>query len=446
MLKKAHCFFYYVTIEVHVVLDSERKQEMKDYFEEIKGYEEVKRELTIIIDMLNNPDIYKKLGADMDNGVIIVGAPGTGKTTMVNALIKALNRKAYVLRKKVSDGKFIDEVVETFNSAAQNAPSIVFMDDLDKFSDNDDSEDAEEFVAVQSCIDEVKGKDVFVIATANRTRKIPNSLLRPGRLGRRINTREPKDYEAAEIVRYYLDKIGLEGRLDEASIARLLEGESCATLECVIKNAAMNAAFNRQKEIDMNNIVEAFLTQEFGAELFDSHMSQDALTRAAYHEAGHALVAEILDPGSVSIASIRQADDDKVGFVRYYRREAKEWTCEYMENMIKTSLAGRAVTELVFGEVDDGANSDLHNAFDKAKGLADNLCAYGFQNWIEDCDNVYAAENRNRTMTMIIERNYIEVKRMIVNHRDLLEKIVEELLEKTTLIHSDVQRLFAEME
>ena len=152
---------------------------------------------------------------------------------MVNALINAINRKAYVLRKKVSDGKFIDEVVETFNNASENAPSIVFMDDLDKFSDNDDSEDAEEFVAVQSCIDEVKGKDVFVIATANGTRKIPDSLLRPGRLGRRINTREPKAYEAAEIVRFYLDKIGMKGRLDEISIAKLLSGESCATLECV---------------------------------------------------------------------------------------------------------------------------------------------------------------------------------------------------------------------
>ncbi len=378
---------------------------MKDYFEEIKGYEEVKRELTIIIDMLNNPDLYKKLGADMDNGVIIVGAPGTGKTTMVNALIRATGRKSYVCRKKISDGKFIDEMVETFSNAVENAPAIVFLDDLDKFSDDDDSEDAEEFVAVQSCIDEVKGKDVFVIATANKTKKIPDSLLRPGRLGKRISTREPKDYEAVEIVRFYLDKIGLEGKLDEVSIARLLDGESCATLECVIKNAAMNAAFNRQKEIDMNNIVESFLTQEFGAELFDSYLSQETLTRAAYHEAGHALVAEILDPGSVSIASIRQADDEKVGFVRYYRRKPKEWTCEYMENMIKTSLAGRAVTELVYGEMDDGAGSDLHNAFKRAGALTDNLCAYGFQNWIEDQDVDFVAENRNRTMAMILERN-----------------------------------------
>ncbi len=415
---------------------------MNDYFEEIKGYAEIKRELTIIIDMLNNPEVYKELGANMDNGVIIVGSPGTGKSTMVNSLIKAINRKAYVLRKKVSDGKFLDEVVETFKTAAENAPSIVFMDDLDKFSDKDDSEDAEEFVAVQSCIDEVKGKDVFVIATANGTRKIPDSLLRPGRLGRRINTREPKDYEAAEIVRFYLDKIGMKGKLDEVSIAKLLSGESCATLECVIKNAAMNAAFNRQKVVDMNNIVEAFLTQEFGAELFDPHMSQETLTRVAYHEAGHAMVAEILDPGSVSIASIRQADDDKAGFVRYYRREEKERTCEYRENMIKISLAGRAATELVFGEVDEGATGDLDNAFSSARVLADNLCVYGFQNWIDDRSiHDFSAENRNRTMAMILERNYIEVKKIIADNRPLLERIVDELLKKTTLIYSDIQAI-----
>ena len=113
--------------------------------------------------------------------------------------------------------------------------------------------------------------------------------------------------------------------------------------------------------------------------------------------------------------------------------------------MIKTSLAGRAVTELVYGEVDDGANSDLHNAFDNAKGLVDNLCAYGFQNWIEDRDNDYSAENRNRTMAMILERNYIEAKKIIVENRQLLEKIVDELLAKTTLIHADIQRIIDEM-
>ena len=416
---------------------------MKDYFEEIKGYDEIKKELSVVVDMLNNPDIYKNLGATMNNGIILVGKPGTGKTTMVSALIKAVNRKSFVCRKKSADGKFIDEIVETFKAAGENDPSIIFLDDMDKFSDKDDVEDAEEFVVIQSCIDEIADKDVFVIATANNIRKIPKSLLRPGRLGRKIKTRVPKAYEAARIVRHYLDSIGMKGELDEVSIGKMLKGESCATLECVIKNAAMDAAYKRQKKIDMDNVVEAYLELEFGVEILDSNICAETLKRAAYHEAGHALVAEILDPGSVSIISIRQGESDKVGFVRYCRKEDKDQTCEYLENTIKISLAGKAVTELVYGEADEGCNSDLHNAFSNASILADNLCVYGFHNWIEDSNTSFVAENRNRSMTMILERNYLEVKKIIVENRDLLEELVTELMNKRTLISSDVQKVFS---
>ncbi len=413
---------------------------MKDCFDEIVGYEDIKNELRIISDMLNNPELYKKMGARINNGVILEGEPGTGKTTLANCLIKSTNRKVYVCRKKISDGEFVKHIADLFDQAKENVPSILLLDDLDKFSDEDEDRDAEEFVTVQTCIDEVKDSDVFVIATVNNWRKIPRSLLRPGRIGKRIQVRMPKHTEVEAIVKHYLDKTELCQGLDEVSVARMLSDESCATLENVIGCAAMKAAYNRQESVTMENIVDACLDLVFEAPECTEHLPYELLRKIAYHEAGHAVVAELLNPGSVSIVSIRETNGGEYGFVRYFRHEELEST-EYRENRIKTSLAGRAATELVFGEVDTGANADLHNAFDVAKRLVDNNCMFGFHNWIEDGETVYVAENRNRAMSMVMEKNYLEVKKTLAKHRGLLDRMAHELLEKTTLVYADVQEI-----
>ena len=174
-------------------------------------------------------------------------------------------------------------------------------------------------------------------------------------------------------------------------------------------------------------------------------LSEGFLKKIAYHEAGHAIVSELLDPGSVSILSIRETNGGSYGFVRYYRSDENEdCSAEYNEIMIKVSLAGRAATEMVFGETDMGANGDLHNAFDKAEYLVDNQCMYGFQNWIQDWRDACAAENRNRAMAMLLEKNYLEVKKLLVEHRVLLDKMVAEALSKTTLVLTDIQKIMNE--
>lgn len=413
---------------------------MCDFMEKIIGYEDVKSELSIIKDMLVNPDVYDNMGASMMKGLLLHGRPGTGKTTMANCLIKASGWKSYVCRKKSPDGSFVEEIVKVFEEAKKNTPSIVFLDDLDKFSDSD-SEEAEEFVTVQTCIDETAGKDVFVLATANKLRRLPDSLLRPGRLGKLIKVRNPREDETVEIIRFYLDKAKVSKDLDMNSIAMMLQGESCAILEDVIRTAAVKAAFSRQDCITMNNIVDACLDLVFEASGLKKQYSDDTLRRTAYHEGGHAIVSELLDPGSVSIVSIRPTNSSTLGFVRYCRKEDEEIVFEYLENMLKTSLAGKAATEIVYGEPDIGANRDLHNAFDCAEKIADDFCSFGFQNWIQDNDTAVSAENRNRAMAMIMERNYMEVKRILARNRDLLDRIAEELFEKTTLVHADVERI-----
>ncbi len=416
---------------------------MKDYFEEIIGYEDIKNELRIISDMLNNTEVYQKLGAGIKEGLILSGAPGTGKTTMANCLIKSTNRTVFTIRKKSSDGDFINTIEKTFEEAKQKAPSIILLDDLDKFSDkSDDNVDAEEFVTIQSCIDEIRGHDVFVLATVNVIHKIPDSLLRSGRLGKRIRIFKPDIDEATEIVKYYLKKSNMPDNLDSASIARMLNGESCAALENIINSAAMKAAYKRQESVKMDNIIDSCLDMLYEAPEGDMYISEDIKRKIAYHEAGHAFVAELLDPGSVSLISLRKTRIGECGFVRYSRTKDKYSTsAEYKEVTIKAALAGRAATELVYGETDMGANSDLHDAFDQAIDLVDDVCMYGFQNWISDKNTEVSAANRNRYVAMLMEKNYLEVKKLIAQNRKLLDLLVEELMKKTTLVYSDVQAI-----
>ena len=418
---------------------------MKDYFSEIVGYEEVKKELSIISDMLNNPEIYQNLGASINEGIVLSGRPGTGKTTMANCLIRSVDRKAYIIRKKGSDGDFIKTIENIFADARQNAPSIILLDDLDKFSDQNENCDAEEFVTIQSCIDEIRESDIYVIATVNNIRKIPKSLLRAGRLGKRLKIRLPNEKEAEEIIKHYMARSSMFDKLEEESIARMLEGESCATLESVINNAAIKAAYNRQNKVTMQNIIDSCLDLIFDAPESSDPIPEDILKKIAYHESGHALISELLDPGSVSLMSIRKTNDGDYGFVRYYRSEEKtDNSAEYNESIIKVSLSGKAATELVFGETDMGANADLHNAFHRATCLVDNECMFGFQNWIEDEHDEYAAENRNRTVSLVMEKNYLEVKKLLADNRNLLDRMASELLDKITLVRMDVQRIMNE--
>ena len=445
VLKNAHRFFYYVSRNAHCIKGTGKEiNNMKDYFKEIIGYEDVKKELRIISDMLNNPERYQKLGAKLNGGLILTGEPGTGKTTMANCLINSTKRKAYVIRKKGSDGEFIKAIEMTFEEAKNNSPSIILLDDLDKFSDKENG-DAEEFVTVQSCIDEIKDIDVFVIATVNNKMKLPNSLLRAGRFGKRIKVRCPEKDEVTEIVDHYLKKTSICDEIDSKSVGMMLLGETCATLEDVINKAAIKAVYNRQEKVTMQNIIDTCLDLVFDAPERSKKLPESILRKVAYHEAGHAIISELLDPGSVTILSIRETKGGTRGFVSYYRPDEKEdFSAEYIEIMIKVSLAGRTATEIVFGETDIGAREDLRNAFDRALLLVDDQCMYGFQNWIEDAHDAFVSENRNRTIAMVMEKNYLEVRKMLAEHRELLDRMAAEALNKTTLVMTDIQRIMSE--
>ena len=292
-------------------------------FDKVIGYEKEKEELYQLCDMAKNSAKYAALGVKLPRGILLYGVPGVGKTLMATALLDEMDngRKRYVLRKDKAIEEFVESISKTFQEAKENAPSVIFLDDLDKFASDSNSRNPEELIAVQSGIDEVKGADVFVVATANDVRVLPNSLRRPGRFDRILEICPPNRREAVEIVRHYLKGKKVADDVTAEGVARLMDGNSCAALESVLNEAGIYAGYENKTEIKREHIVRAVLRDIFEADESVNEISVAAKEEVAFHEAGHAVAALAFDPEGVGLISIRPSKSDARGVVQIFKSE-----------------------------------------------------------------------------------------------------------------------------
>jgi len=410
-------------------------------FDKIIGYKDVKTELIRLCDIVKNADKYKEMGVSLPCGLILDGKPGVGKTLMANCFVKESGRKAFVCRKNKPSGEFVKEITDVFTKAVENAPSIIFLDDMDKFANADERyKNTEEYVTIQSCIDETRGRDVFVVATTNGTDNLPFSLVRAGRLCV-LKIMVPKGDDAYEIVKYYLSKKKYVANINVEDIVRLLNGESCATLETVIDIAGQYACFANKKEIDADDLIRAFLRVVYNAPESTTPSNRSVLEHVAYHEAGHAVVAEILEEGSVDLVSVRNNTGVTQGFTVYHNYDDYSVSQTRTENRIIALLAGRASIELVFGRVDMCADRDLRRAFELVESFVNDFCAYGFgysEGPVTSPSRLLMKENR---VTAELELYYARAKKILVENRPFLEMLAQHLMEKDTLISSEIQKI-----
>lgn len=216
-------------------------------FEKVIDYETIKNELMQICDMVHNKERYEALGARMPSGVLLHGTPGIGKTLLAKCFIEECGLDTYTLRNNKGGDKFVDEITETFEKAKENAPAIIFLDDMDKFANDDECHrDAKEYVAIQAGIDSVKDFDVFVIATTNDIRKLPDSLLRSGRFDRTIYMQSPSTDDASKIIEHYLKNKKLSDNVDFNDLCKMMSYHSCSDLETLLNEAAIRAGFNKK--------------------------------------------------------------------------------------------------------------------------------------------------------------------------------------------------------
>ena len=437
-------------------------------FDKVIGYNDIKAELMQICDMLKNREKYEKLGAKFPHGIIMHGRPGVGKTLMANAFIKESGLPCYTVRRKDATPGFTKEIEKAFSDARENAPAIVLLDDMDKFSNEDDRHcDAEEYVAIQACIDESAGHDVFVLATVNKMSKLPDSLVRAGRFDRDIRFYSPKRSDARKIVEYYLSDKKLSENVNFDDLVKMMTYNSCSELETIINDAAIRAGYAGKEVIEMNDLTASVLTMQYNIDagwntpgtrrrrrrddddedenetVSESEpVSELERRKIALHEAGHLVASEVLKSGSVGLATIRSGSSSK-GFIyqcieNNSRRDA-----------IVISLAGKAAVELYYSDVcASGCQSDIEKAVALIKVGIRYSGTHGFCGVETSIGGGYETAYSDSYKTTVeiltkaeLEKYMFKVRDIMMKNRDFLEKVTEALLEKEVLLASDIKAI-----
>ena len=411
-------------------------------FKMIIGYEDVKAELERVLDTIKNPDKYKALGVKSPRGVLLHGEPGVGKTIISKAFLEASGRKYFVCRKDKPNGDFVNEIAKVFKMAKENVPSVILLDDMDKYANEDfHHRDAEEYVTIQSCIDDIRDKDIFVIATANDTHKLPSSLMRAGRFDKIIEMKMPEGEDAVKIVKHYLSSKKTVSDVDPEEIARILDGNSCAELETVINEAGIYAGFEGKEMIERDDLLRAVMRVIFNAPESIGFNDEYKLRRVAVHEAGHAVIGEVLEPESINLISVNPHGGDVGGFTSYDRNAHYFYSISYMKERVISLLGGKAATEIVYGEADVGCNKDLHRAFDIVERFVDNYCEFGFDKFERNSSSDVLCEKKETFVHAELDRYYSKAKQILIENRAFFDRLVDALVEKKTLTAKDIAEL-----
>ena len=415
----------------------------KEMFSNIIGYDDVKITLKRVIDILNNQDKYKRLGSKIPHGLFLYGNPGTGKTTISKEFLDNCNRKSFIIRKNKSDKEFVNYLNKIFMEAKESEPSIILLDDLDKFSENDNKNNNMEYVVVQSLIDEIQDEEVFIIATANDRNLLPSSLLRSGRFDIQLEIKEPTNEDSFQIIRYYLSNRKLSLDVNIKHISYILNGSSCADLEKVCNQAGLYAGFKDKTEIHMEDLLRASLEFAYHTNIEDLNQEDPYTINVAYHEAGHALIGELLETNSVQFITTIKTNSRARGMTKYRKNDHFFDDINFMKNKIKILLAGKAAMEVVFHVSDTGCNSDLHGVYDIARSFVDNYCMFGFDSWIYNYNETSekTKQNKDERASELIASYYHEVKELLIQNRQTLDFLAKKLCEKKILFQDEIQEI-----
>ena len=411
-------------------------------FDKIIGYASMKEELRQISDMLKRREEYNKMGARLPRGIILFGEPGVGKTLMAECLIEDCGVRSFLLRRYKTGNDFLRTISDTFKQAKASAPSIVLLDDLDKFGSDESPDCFGEYSAVQAGIDSLKDTDVLVVATVNYIYNLPVSLTRPGRFDRKIKIKLPTTSDVELLLKHLIGGKKLSSNVNIDDITKAVAFDTCADLEMLLNEAAIYATYSGRAEIETSDLIQVIIRKEYDSCSCNFLRGQAVPRELALHEAGHAVACEILNPGSVGIISVlaaAQQQHGKRGFVRLCKEVE-----DYPDRVLHLLASKAAVEQYSEGEYARGGSTDLEEALSIMREAAFSRGAFGLD-YVMTQDG-FSRELSQNTLYRAEQLIYAELngcmlkaKKIVTQNREFLERIADALMKKHVLLYSEIQ-------
>jgi len=462
-------FIYYKKLDkdpqyAHATINTDKKEKDQNSnevftkpnvtFEDVAGLEEVKEELSEVIDFINQSEKYKKMGAKIPKGILFHGPPGTGKTLLASA-VAGETKSAFF---SASGSEFVEKYVGVgakrvrtlFEKARKEAPSVIFIDEIDAIGakrhlDSNNEKDQ----TLNQLLVELDGfntdQTVVVIAATNRLDLLDEALLRPGRFDRHMYISNPNVKAREEILNVHTKNKPLDPSINVADLARKTHGMSGAHLSNVANEAAIIAVRENKQIITTTHFEQAIERVIAGLQVKNSTILPREREVVSYHEAGHALVGKILNTDMIQKVSIIPRGQ-ALGYVIHMPQDdryvlTKEELCSKMMVM----LGGRAAEKLIFNHLSTGAKDDLKKVTEIAMQM---VCEYG----MSDLGFIYNEPNMirslsdpiNQEINKIIDECYEITYNHLEEYRHELEKISAALLEKNALNSIELDELLGD--
>lgn len=428
--------------------------EMNNFsFEDIAGLEEIKDDFSDIIDFLNDENKYLAMDAKVPRGVILYGPPGTGKTIIAKAI--AGESKANFIY--ASGSEFVEKYVGVgakrvrtlFERAKKEAPSIIFIDEIDALGGRRNTEsNNEKDQTLNQLLVELDGfnntSNVIVIAATNRLDLLDEALLRPGRFDRKIYVGNPNYNTRLKILEVHTKNKPLDKQVRLSEIANKTHGFSGAQLANIANEAALKAIKDKNKKIMQENFEFAIEKIAAGLEIKNPTVSEKEKRIVAYHEAGHAVTAKILDIDKIQKVSIIPRDK-ALGYVMKFPTEDKYlYTKKEIYNRIIIFLAGRAAEEIFIGEISSGASSDLKESTNLVYEM---ICNYGMS---KELENIYIDEQLFKyyidpiktEAVALIKKLYNDSLQLVKSNSQIVEYIAKHLISYECIDSKKLDEIF----
>jgi cell division protease FtsH len=427
-------------------------------WDEVAGLDEAKEELHEVVDFLRDPVRFGRLGARVPKGILLYGPPGTGKTLLAKAIASEAGARFYAQSASAFVEMFAGlgaaRIRKLFEEARKNAPSIIFIDELDAVGAQRTGHgfSREQDQTLNQLLVELDGfesrEQVIVMGASNRLQDLDTALLRPGRFDRQVLVAAPDLAGREEILRVHTRGKPLAEGVDLKSIARQTAGLTGAELENIANEAAIFAG-RLGKDVIVQSDFEDAMERVVGGLQQRRVVTEKERRILAYHEAGHAvlshLTGDLLPVHKVTIVSRGQA----LGYTLNLPSEERYLhTTEEFVDLLKIYLAGRAAEQIVFGRVTNGAANDLERATDVARAM---VFEFGMSNASASrtmrADNYALSEEtkrlRDQEQARLTDEAYADAIRLLQKHRGVLDRIAKALLEKETLQKDELDELLA---